>query len=101
MGFWDEPSGSDECSMDQTELTDRNRDPWRCKACNQLMMLTDKKGNPAGAPMPKHGGIEHPELCTACFQMKSVLDSNPYWMNLHKEWLSRQRKLKPGSDYLA
>lgn len=105
MGYLDELRQlKNESSTALTANPDLSREAWRCQSCNALMYLKDKKGPTAGAPAPKWGGPEHQKVCTLCFQMKSVLDSNPYWLNINKEWREKNKKgnkLRPGEDYFA
>ena len=107
MALWGERPESESPATDLTDKINRTREAWRCKNCNQLMYLTDELGRPSlagGAPAPKWGGPDFQEVCTLCFEMKSVLDSRPYWLNLHKEWMEKRKgrnKLKPGEDYFA
>lgn len=90
------------------------REPWRCQQCNALIYNLDSDGHPApGAPLPKYGGPDHPEICTLCFQMNSVIESSlfpdinvhpVYWKALHDRWKAdrqNRNKLKPGENYMG
>lgn len=87
------------------EEANKTREAWKCANCEKLIYNLDRQGKPApGSPPPKWGGPEHQKVCTLCFQLKSVLDSNPYWLNLNKEWREKNKKgnkLRPGEDYFA
>ena len=105
MAFWDEPKENGSPGMVPMADLNRIREPWRCQHCGTLQYLTDQNGYPApGAPAPKFGGVDFPEICTLCFQLYAVISTSSYWRGLHDVWKLRQtdkNKLKPGEDYFA
>lgn len=46
-------------------------EPWRCTGCDTLMYNLDEEGKPApGAPTPRWWSMEHPKLCSLCYEME-------------------------------
>lgn len=105
MVSWDKHNEKSECSTALTVDANLSREPWRCQHCRQLMYLTDESGYPRqGAPLPKYGGFEYPEVCNLCFGMVSAINNRTYWIALHDAWKARQKgndKLKFGNDYFS
>ena len=63
--------------LDSSDIS--KAEPWRCGGCRRLMYNLDASGRPApGAPLPNYLDEEHPEVCTLCYQMHSVLTAE-HW----------------------
>lgn len=75
---------------------------WRCDVCEQLIYNVDARGYLApGAPMPKYWSVSKPAVCTACYQMATVLheaDHNEYWKKLHAEWRLEEARAKDAKE---
>lgn len=87
MDFSERRKGKEKCDMVPITDPTLSQEIWRCRYCQTLMYNLDDAGNPApGAPIPRYGGLEYPELCTVCFGMLSTINNKLYWTSLHNAW---------------
>lgn len=84
-----------------------NRDePWKCKHCGKAMYNVNYKGDPVpGAPKPKYVALNYNMVCSLCWDLYMILDSQ-YWRELEQKQPSRIQtyrfeRLSPLSDYLS
>jgi hypothetical protein len=70
-------------------------EPWRCESCGALIHNVDESGYPrAGATQPKFFDERYKSVCTACFEMVSVIRNSTYWRAVQDQHLEHYKQIR-------
>lgn len=77
-------------------------EPWRCDSCEQLMFNVDEAGLPiSGAPMPHFWDVQHPQVCSVCYDMAMAAFEYPFFRAAHDAWRQEEANYKERKERLT